>query len=221
VLAGCRRLAGAHCYDSRMSASTPVVIWSTFGWPEAVSLIISGLSAVGVIALGYWQLWRSRRPLVLDVREIEGLTEYQGEWLVALRLAFVNPSSSGRTVYQFAFDPDRAQARVRELDPVPVKDGRVRFDLHDDADKAEGYDPATVLQLPLDVPPFESRTRMWIVGLRPCDDTRVRKDPDRWNVRVALVVQDTQLNDLARYERVLPIEKQHHIVAAVEVGDGG
>ena len=178
------------------------------GW---MALVISGL-------LIWWEWHRYRLPLQVKVREIEWIGEEGVTHLVVLHIAFVNPASAGKTVFHIALhqtagtqeeNTTRRQysASLTQPEPYQWDDYEVNvsyvFPNHPPGVLPRlTFPAASLLRLPLDIPPHESRYLKF--PLYVVLNAHQTDEPRRFYLK--LDVQNVFGKRIAGVDEVLPLE---------------
>jgi hypothetical protein len=138
--------------------------------------VLGFLLALGLAAL---EIRRYYLPLQLRVMMAHLVQTHKGVSLVSLLIAFVNPASRSRTVYQILIDiPDNATLMVPPYQyrydmPHPMIDYKLPS-----GGNVLSIPVDALLQLPLDIPPLQSQSKWYAIQINleslMIDSTRIR-----------------------------------------------
>ena len=202
-------LTGSISSDILFAACTITVV-SNIDTPNAlmIAAVIGSLGLLLALLLAAVEVYRYYSGLRLGVREVAlGGISVQSEYtyfLVLLRLAFVNPSPRGRTVYHVL---------VASPDNVSISTSPYQYDkgLHeliysipnesDELMKAR-VPRGDVLWLPLDIPPYQSRSGYVVIIVR----VDVPKAFPPLSTHLTLTAQDVSLKCVAKFDEVIELK---------------
>jgi hypothetical protein len=149
------------------------------------------------LGLGLLEYRRYHLPLQLRLREVDLMAVSGDIYLVLLRVAFVNPALRGRTVYQLRLQP-QGDAKVWRPPPQYREDrSSISYAIASVGGQSQTVvlPKSEILQLPLDIPPHQSRTGWVALVVQPGTLQAPQHFPC---FDAALIAQDVSLRNVAR-----------------------
>ena len=181
--------------------------WSASDWFGLAGLIVALVAAAVAATLVCFEVRRYRVPLQMRVREVDIAARAEDKfYLILLRIAFVNPATRGRTVYHIA---------VHQSDEVHVEQPPHEYSKRRDEityklpamQGAQGGDVTLsldeVLQLPLDIPPHQSRYLWWPAEMKL---QTAQPDPGTTKFQLTLDALDVTGHRLARFDEEIELQ---------------
>ncbi len=180
------------------NTNTVLLIWT----------IISGIVGISGFLLAFYlmiQEWhRYHLPLHMTLREVKYRQSYSlgDTHLVLLSLAFVNPSSAGRTVFHIL----GGGRDIIDLKPYPYRrmEGQSEIELITPNGGMKLKVPIPELfWLPLDIPPHQSRTRWYPALIQTKQGVGVNQSQQ---VHIHLTVKDVLGKELASIDQKIELK---------------
>jgi hypothetical protein len=171
--------------------------------------IVGALGVLGfglALALAVLEYHRYHISLKMRVREIRLVGSSRDMFLVLLRVTFVNPATKGRTVFHLRVGaPDREAASQPPYEYDEDYDTLV-YELPTSRNVRVHLSLAETLQLPLDIPPHQSRSHWFPVAIQ-----RESVGTDIPSICMHLLAEDVDEKTIAQFHQ--SIELRTHTIA--------
>ena len=170
------------------------------GWNLALNIVgVAGFLLALLLAYVEWH--RYKYPLRMVVREAKYIGSSEDTHLVFLSLAFVNPSSVGKTVFRIL----GVSLTKGDFVPCPYQyqkdDESLVFQLPN-SDKVATLQKNELLWLPLDIPPNQSETK-WYPALM---HKKMGLEEKRPEIHIRLLAQDVLEKQLALIDQTIELK---------------
>lgn len=118
--------------------------------------------------LAWFEYQRYRKPLLITLKDIRRIGRAQGRCLVLLRICFVNPSLTGRTVFDIGAGAPTEESVGQVQVEFEIEKRMITVQLRSNPQVESSIPENEYLRLPLDIPPHQSRTLWRAVDIK-CD----------------------------------------------------